>query len=99
MGTVRVRLLGLPVPPFPDVIFSANLTPHATGLAGHTAQDIVNVIKLGKDKDGGNVCPPMPVGPHGPFGGMTDNDAFDIANYLQTLPPINNPRPANCVAP
>lgn len=32
-------LLGLPVPPFPDVIFTRNQTPHATGLAGATVQD------------------------------------------------------------
>jgi mono/diheme cytochrome c family protein len=89
---------GLPVPPFPDLIFSANLTQDPTGTAAYSAQEIVNVLKQGQDRDGGHVCPPMPVGPHGPFGGMTDNDALDIANYVKTLPGVNSPRP-DCNAP
>jgi mono/diheme cytochrome c family protein len=91
-----------PKPPFPKDVYTANLTPHATGLAGWTAQDIVKVLKQGKDRDGGGVCPPMPVGPMGAFGGLTDQDALDIATYITQLPPIDNAIPGgngSCVFP
>jgi hypothetical protein len=82
--------LGLPVPPFPAVIFSENVTPDSTGLTGWAAPDVVNVLKLGVDKNGVHLCPPMPFGPMGAFGGLTDGDALDIANYIVSLPPIAN---------
>jgi mono/diheme cytochrome c family protein len=86
---------GLPVPPFPDVIYSANITPdNATGIGMHTVEQIVAIIKQGTDKDGNGVCPPMPVGPMGAFGGLTDGDATDIASYLLAIPA----KPANGVA-
>ena len=90
---------GLPVPPFPATIYTANITPHATGIMGWTAMDVVNVIKMGRDRAGGNVCPPMPVGPMGEYGGITDADAADIAAYITALPPIDNMIPNGCVAP
>jgi hypothetical protein len=90
---------GFPSPPFPPHIYSRNLTPDATGIAGYTPAQIVTILKQGKDINGGGVCPPMPAGPMGPFGGLTDSDATDIANYLLTLRPINNPIPNDCVAP
>ncbi len=74
--------LGIPV--------SKNLTPDATGLAGWEAEDIVKVLKLGADITGNGVCPPMPVGPRGAYAGLTDADALDIANYILSLPPIEN---------
>lgn len=91
--------LGLPTPPFPAVIYSANLTNHASGLAGWTAADIVNALKQGKSKDDAGICPPMPVGPHGPFGGYQDSDANDVAAYILSLPGISLTRPDKCVAP
>ena len=36
------------------------------------------------------ICPPMPVGPQGAYGGLTDGDALDIANYIKSLPPAVN---------
>jgi mono/diheme cytochrome c family protein len=91
--------LGLP-PVFPDVIYSANLTPHDTGIAGYSVADIVAVLKEGEDPDQGGapICPPMPVGPMGAFGGLTDGDARDIAHYLLSLPPAENVIPNDCVA-
>ncbi len=91
---------GFPSPPFPaGGIYTANLTPHATGLAGWTAADIVKVLKQGKDRQDMNVCPPMPVGPMGAFAGLTDADATDIANYIVNLPAGENMVPHACVAP
>jgi len=70
---------------------SKNLTSDlTTGLGMWTAEDIVTVLHQGKAKDGSGICPPMPVGPMGAFGGLTDADATDIANYIKSLPAISN---------
>jgi mono/diheme cytochrome c family protein len=90
---------GLPTPAYPPSIYTSNLTSHASGLAGWTAADVVRVIKQGHDRTDGGVCPPMPVGPMGAFGGLTDGDALDIATYIVGLPPIDNTVPNGCVVP
>jgi len=78
--------LGLPALPV-----SKNLTSDATtGLGNWSAADIVKVLKMGIDKDGKGICPPMPVGPNGAFGHLKDQDAMDIANYIKSLPPAVN---------
>jgi mono/diheme cytochrome c family protein len=89
----------VPSPPFPAHIYSANLTQDATGLAGWTPAEIVKVLHQGIDDQGDGICPPMPVGPMGAFGGLTDSDAQDIANYILTIPPIVNSNPNDCVVP
>jgi len=52
--------------------------------------DIVKALKMGVAKDGTGICPPMPVGPMGAFGHLTDEDATDIAHYLKSLPAVSN---------
>jgi cytochrome c553 len=80
-----------PFPQFPVVPVSKNLTSDpATGLGNWSADDIVRVLKEGKDKDGKGICPPMPVGPMGAYGGLSYEDARDIANYIKSLPPATN---------
>lgn len=91
------NLLGLPAE-YPDVIYSANITPHATGLGSYTAAQIVAVLKQGVDKDGKGVCPPMPAGMAG-FANLTDQDANDIASYLLSIPPVDNAVSGTCVVP
>ena len=90
--------LGLP-PSFPTDIYSANLTPDATGIMGWTVADIVRVLHVGVDNDGKLLCPPMPFGPMGGFGKLTEADATDIANYLLNLPAVQNARPSECFIP
>jgi hypothetical protein len=90
--------LGLP-PSFPATIYSANLTPDETGLKSWTIQNIVDAIKLGKDETGAALCPPMPFGPSGAYGGLTDGDATDIAHYLQSLPAATNKIAMECMVP
>ncbi len=93
------RVFPLPSPPFPASVTSSNLTSHATGLEGWTAEEIVAVIKMGVDDEGDGICPPMPAGPMGSFAGMTDDDALDIANYLLSLPAIDNAIAGTCTPP
>lgn len=78
--------LGLPAIPV-----SKNLTSdEATGLGEWSAEEIVAVLKDAVDKNGDGLCPPMPAGPMAAYGGLTDDDALDIANYLKSLPAIEN---------
>jgi len=84
--------LGLP-PNFPEEIYTRNLTSHSTGLADWTREDIVRLLKEGLTPTDKPACPPMPAGPMGAFGRLTDDDALDIATYLKTLPPIANDLP------
>lgn len=68
-----------------------NLTSDpTTGLGNWSVQDIVRVLKEGKDKEGKGICPPMPAGPMAAYGGLTNQDATDIAHYLKSLPPAVN---------
>ena len=91
--------LGLP-PIFPATIYSANITPDETGIEDWSIKDIVNAIKKGQDadQDGAPLCPPMPAGPMGAFGGMTTQDATDIAHYLKSIPGGHNVVPNDCIA-
>jgi len=77
-------------PIFPEVIYSRNITSDETGLDGWSAEDVVRALKEGVGPTGDPVCPPMPAGPMGAYAHLTDDDALDIANYILTLPPIEN---------
>src|SRR4051812_36278214 len=87
--------IGLPVTPV-----SKNLTSDmATGLGNWSVDDIIKVLKEGKDKMGKGICPPMPVGPMGAYGGLSYEDARDIANYIKSLPAATNLVPDMCSLP
>jgi len=86
--------VGLPVTPI-----SSNLTSDAqTGLGDWVVEGIVQVLLQGIDDEGQGICPPMPVGPMGAFGGLTPADATDIAHYIKSLPPIANAIDDTCTS-
>jgi mono/diheme cytochrome c family protein len=82
-------------PSFPELIYTSNLTPDVTGIRDYSVADVVRAVKHGEDMNQGaeRLCPPMPAGPVGTFGGLTDADASDIGHYLLSLPPVHNPLP------
>ena len=86
---------------YPEIIYSANLTPDATGIQGYTVADVMRALKLDEDpnQDHQPLCPPMPAGPMDAFGGLTDADASDIGHYLLSLPPRRNVIPVDCSVP
>ncbi|HEY8944543.1 MAG TPA: c-type cytochrome [Polyangiaceae bacterium] len=87
--------LGLPVVPV-----SKNITSDpATGIGDWTVDEIVAVLKEGVDSDGAGICPPMPAGPMAAYGGLTDDDARDMAHYLKSLPAIENEIEDMCTWP
>ena len=69
---------------------STNITPHATGIASWTIDDIIAAIKLDTAKGTGRtLCNSHPGG--GEYlGKMSDADARDLATYIHTLPPVQN---------
>jgi mono/diheme cytochrome c family protein len=74
--------------PTEGVFVGSNLTPDKeTGLGRWTADQIVVAIRKGKRPDGGALSGAMP---SASFSRLTDEDAFAIAAFLQSLPPVKN---------
>lgn len=74
--------------------FSANLTPHASGIGSWKEENFIKALRTGKHMgvdDGRPIMPPMP---WQTIGQMTDEDLKAIFTYLKTLPPIDNLVPA-----
>jgi hypothetical protein len=71
--------------------YTANLTPHATGLGNITREMFVQAMRTGKHFGTGRpILPPMP---WQWYAKMTDEDLNAIWAYLQTIPPIENAVP------
>ncbi|HET7373174.1 MAG TPA: hypothetical protein VFJ20_07295 [Gemmatimonadaceae bacterium] len=67
---------------------SANITPDsATGIGTWTDAEIVRAIRTGERKDGRLLAPLMP---YEWFHEMSDQDAFAVARYLETQPPVRH---------
>ena len=78
--------------------WAPNLTPDATGIKTWTVDDVVRALKFGEDADQGysKFCGPMPAGPMGAYGGITDSDARDIGHYLLSIPPVEHMVAGDC---
>lgn len=77
--------------PGSGVFVGQNLTPDKdTGLGAWTADQIVTAIRTGKRPDGGDISPVMP---WPGFSHLSDADAFAIAAFLKSLPPVANKAP------
>ena len=73
--------------------YAANLTPDpSTGLGNYTEGDIVTAIRTGHKKDGTPILPPMPW-PN--YASLTDEDAYAVAAYLKSVPPVVHAVPRN----
>jgi mono/diheme cytochrome c family protein len=91
--------LGLPVPPYPQIVYTRNLTPHATGLGGWNAGQIKDAIVKGTDRDGNSVCAATHGSFTSPYAALEPGDLDDIVNYLLALPPIDHDTMVNCEGP
>lgn len=69
-------------------VHSANLTPHATGLAGWRAGDFWRALHQGRSADGRLLVPACPF-PN--FTHLTRADSDDLFAHLQRLPPVAQP--------
>jgi hypothetical protein len=72
------------------VTYPRNLTPDSTGLAGWTDEQIVTAVREGRRPDGSPILPPMP---WPGYASMPDADAFALAAYIKSLPPIHHKAP------
>lgn len=73
------------------VSFSANLTPHETGLGNLTEELFVQSFRTGQHFGKGRlILPPMPIPAYQAF---TDDDLKAIWAYLQSIPPVDNAVP------
>lgn len=67
---------------------ASNLTPDVdTGIGSWSEPEIVRALRNGQRKDGRLLAPVMP---YGWFHDMSDEDAFAVARYLKSLPPVRN---------
>ena len=73
------------------ITFPRNLTPDMeTGIGSWTEQDIVNAFRLGHRPDQSLILPPMP---WAAYSQMSDEDAFALAAYIKSIPPIRHKAP------
>jgi len=73
--------------------YAANLTPDpSTGLGNYTEDDLVTAFRTGHKKDGAPVLPPMPWPNYAQF---TDEDAYAVAAFLKSIPPVVHAVPKN----
>lgn len=91
--------LGLLDPSYPEMIYSRNLTPDATGLQGWTMQQIEDAISKGKDQMGNAVCAATHGSGISPYAALTQADLDDITTYIMNLPPAVNNTGSDCAGP
>ena len=78
------------------VIYAPNITSDPeTGIGNWTDEQIVDALRLGKTPDGRQLHPIMP---YIAWSGMSDQDAYDMAAALKTLPPVKNEVPKSELA-
>jgi LPXTG-motif cell wall-anchored protein len=72
-------------------VYSRNITSDPeTGIGNWSEADIVNTIRTGKTPDGQQLFPIMP---YATFSGMADQDAYDLAAFIKTVPAVKNEVP------
>lgn len=69
-------------------VYSSNLTPHATGLGGWTAQEFWRAMHNGRARDGRLLYPAFP---YPNYTHVTRADSDAIFAYLGSLPPVAQP--------
>ena len=78
---------------FPGVVYPPNLTPDMeTGLGSWSISRLVQMIRVGTTDHSSRSIPVMP---WPAYANISEEDAFAIAAYLKSLPPIKHSVPAN----
>ena len=83
---------GRPIPTPFGTVFSSNLTPDTTGLAGWSADDFWRALLLGLGRDGRLLVPAHPITNTTL---ITREDADALHAWLQAQPPVAAPRRAH----
>jgi hypothetical protein len=78
---------------FPGVVYPPNLTPDMeTGLGSWTVNRLAQMVRIGTIDHSARSLPVMP---WPAYAGITEDDAFAIAAYLKSLPPVRHQVPEN----
>ncbi len=78
---------------FPGIVFPPNLTPDMeTGLGSWTMNRLTQMIRVGTTDHSSRSVPVMP---WPAFVNITEEDAFAMAAYLKSLPPVRHQVPSN----
>jgi hypothetical protein len=72
------------------ISFSANITPHETGIGNWTEEQFLLSIKKGKFKGLEGSRDLLPLMPWHFYRNFTDNDLKSMFGYLKTLQPVEN---------
>jgi mono/diheme cytochrome c family protein len=73
--------------------YAANITPDsATGTGRYSEDDLVNAFRKGVKPGGAPILPPMPW-PN--YAHLSDEDAYALAAYLKSVPPVVHAVPAD----
>lgn len=83
---------GRPIPTPFGTVFPPNLTPHATGLAGWSADDFWRALHFGQSRDGRLLLPAHPVTNTTL---VSREDADSLHAWLQAQPAVDAPRRAH----
>lgn len=68
-----------------NTIYTANITPHETGIGTWSKEEFIKAVKTGVVPEGNALRAPMP-----PYPLMSDEEIGAIYAYLQTITPIDN---------
>lgn len=68
-----------------QVVLSANLTSHPTGIKQWTKEDFIGAVLYGRRPDGKQLRPPMM-----PYIGLDSAEVGYMYDYLRSIPPIDN---------
>lgn len=69
-------------------VYSRNITSDPdTGIGKWTEAEIVTAVRTGKTPSGEQLFPVMP---YHTFSGMADQDAYDLAAFIKTVPAVKN---------
>lgn len=69
-------------------VYGGNLTPHASGLGGWSADDFWGALHRGRSRDGRALSPAFP---YTDFTHITREDSDALFAWLQTLPAVDQP--------
>ncbi len=69
-------------------VYAGNLTPHASGLGGWSADDFWRALYEGRSRDGRLLLPAFP---YESFTQVTRDDSDALFAYLQSLAPVDRP--------
>ena len=76
----------------PGIVYPANITPYATGIAAWTDGELARIIRSGVDNHGRRQLPVMP---WPGYQKMTSGDAMALVAFLRSLPAVDHEVPEN----